>query len=53
MRLFTIGESVTQGFMSGAAAETRLSFSTLLAEAMGLTVGGDYTSRGGPSAGIR
>lgn len=31
MKLFTIGDSISQGFMSGAAARTDLSFSTLLA----------------------
>ena len=34
-KLFTIGDSVSQGFMSGAAANTHLCYSTLLAEAMG------------------
>lgn len=36
MKLFTIGDSVSQGFMSLAAARTDLSYSTLLARAMGL-----------------
>jgi hypothetical protein len=36
MKLFTIGDSVSQGFMSGAAARSDLSFSTFLARAMGL-----------------
>lgn len=31
MKLFTIGDSISQGFMSGAAARTDLSYSTLLA----------------------
>ena len=31
MKLFTIGDSVSQGFMSLAAARTDLSYSTLLA----------------------
>lgn len=39
MKLFTIGDSLAQGFMSGAAARTDLSFSTLIARAMGLTPG--------------
>jgi hypothetical protein len=34
MKLFTIGESICQGFMSGAAARTDLSFSSLIARAM-------------------
>ncbi|KJY70046.1 hypothetical protein TW78_17530 [Vibrio coralliilyticus] len=36
-KLFTIGDSVSQGFMSGAAANTHLCYSTLLAEAIGAT----------------
>jgi len=36
MKLFTIGDSISQGFMNGAAARTDQSFSTLLATAMGL-----------------
>lgn len=35
MKLFTIGESICQGFMSAAAARTDLAFSTLIAEALG------------------
>ncbi len=42
MKLFTIGDSISQGFMSGAAARTDLAFSTLIAEAMGLTQGPGY-----------
>jgi len=34
MKLFTIGDSLSQGFMSGAAARTDLSFSTLIADAL-------------------
>ncbi len=36
-KLITIGDSLSQGFMSGAAARTDLSYSTLLAKSMGLT----------------
>ncbi|APE04798.1 hypothetical protein BM528_02615 [Alteromonas sp. RW2A1] len=36
-KIFTIGDSISQGFMSGSAANTRLSYSTLLAEALGET----------------
>jgi hypothetical protein len=36
MKLFTIGDSLSQGFMSGAAARTDQSYSTLIARAMGL-----------------
>jgi len=32
MKLFTIGDSISQGFMSGAAARTDLSYSTILAQ---------------------
>ncbi len=39
MKLFTLGDSISQGFMSGAAARTDLCFSTLLARAMGLSPG--------------
>lgn len=36
LKLVTIGDSISQGFMSGAAARTDLCYSTLLARAMGL-----------------
>lgn len=39
MKLFTIGDSISQGFMSGAAARTDLCYSTLIAKAMGLNPG--------------
>jgi hypothetical protein len=42
MKLFTIGDSVSQGYMSLAAARTDLSYSTLIAGAMGLKLGEDY-----------
>ena len=35
MRLFSIGDSITQGFMSFAAARTRLAYPSLLAGALG------------------
>lgn len=35
MKLFTIGDSISQGFMSGAAARTDLSYSTIIAEILG------------------
>ncbi|WP_375750030.1 hypothetical protein [Vibrio sp. HN007] len=35
-KLFTIGDSISQGFMSGAAANTHQSYSTLLAQAMNI-----------------
>jgi len=34
MKLFTIGDSISQGFMSGAAARTDLSYSTILSEVL-------------------
>lgn len=37
MKIFTIGDSISQGFMSGAAARTDLSYSTLVANLMKLT----------------
>jgi hypothetical protein len=40
MKLFTIGDSISQGFMSGAAAQTDLAYSTLIARCMGLE--GEY-----------
>jgi hypothetical protein len=36
MKLFTIGDSISQGFMSGAAARTDLSYSTLIAKHLGI-----------------
>jgi len=41
MKLFTIGDSISQGFMSMAAARTELSYSTLLARCMGMVPGTD------------
>ena len=35
MKLFTIGDSISQGFMSGAAARTDLCYSTLISKALG------------------
>ena len=37
VKLFTIGDSISQGFMSGAAAKTQQSYSTLLAKILGAT----------------
>jgi hypothetical protein len=37
MKLFTIGDSLSQGYMSAAAARTDLCYSTLIAQKMGLT----------------
>lgn len=42
MKLFTIGDSVSQGFMSLAAARTDNAYSTLIAGKLGLTPGADY-----------
>lgn len=42
MKLFTMGDSVSQGFMSLAAARTDLSFSTLIAGRMKLGAGYRY-----------
>jgi hypothetical protein len=42
MRLFTIGDSLSAGFMSAASARTDLSFSTLLAAKLGLRPQQDY-----------
>jgi hypothetical protein len=42
MKLFTIGDSISQGFMSLAAARTDLSYSTLLARKLGLQPELDY-----------
>lgn len=36
VKLFTIGDSISQGFMSGAAANTHLCYSTILAKVMGI-----------------
>jgi hypothetical protein len=41
MKLFTIGDSISQGFMSSAAARTDLCFSTLIAGALGLNPGSE------------
>ena len=42
MRLFTIGDSLSAGFMSAASARTDLSFSTLLAAKLGDGRSQDY-----------
>lgn len=36
MKLFTIGDSISQGFMSGAAARTDLSYSSLIAKQLNI-----------------
>lgn len=36
MKLFTIGDSISQGFMSAAAARTEFAYSTLIASQLGL-----------------
>lgn len=41
IKLFTIGDSISQGFMSLAAARTDLSYSTLLAKKLNLKPGSD------------
>jgi hypothetical protein len=42
LKLFTIGDSVSQGFMSAAAARTDLTYSTLIARSMGLEDEDDF-----------
>ena len=49
LKLFTIGDSISQGFMSGAAARTDLCYSTLLAKAFNLS---DYTYPDWPEHGL-
>lgn len=51
MKLFTIGDSLSQGFMSLAAARTDLAFSTLLAAKLGLG-GADYRYPDWPRDGL-
>ncbi len=41
-RLITIGDSISQGFMSLAAAKTKNSYSTVIAKSLGLTPGTNY-----------
>lgn len=36
VKLFTIGDSISQGFMSGAAARTDLAYSTIIANELGI-----------------
>jgi hypothetical protein len=48
MKLFTIGDSISQGFMSLAAARTDLSYSTIIANAMQLA---DYRFATWPKGG--
>lgn len=52
MKLFTIGDSISQGVMSLAAARTDLSYSTLLAEKLGLKLGKDYIYPEWPAGGL-
>jgi hypothetical protein len=42
VKLFTIGDSVSQGFMSAAAARTDLTYSTLIAHSMGVGLTDEY-----------
>ncbi|MDE0211897.1 MAG: hypothetical protein OXJ64_18700, partial [Boseongicola sp.] len=41
-KLITIGDSISQGFMSGGAARTDLSYSTLIARSLGIQNGYRY-----------
>lgn len=50
MKLFTIGDSLSQGYMSLAAARTDLAYSTLLAGKLGL--GPDYRYPDWPAGGL-
>ncbi len=52
MKLFTIGDSLSQGFMSLAVARTDLSFSTLLAAKLGLHPGQGYRFPDWPEEGL-
>jgi len=52
MKIFTIGDSLSQGFMSAAAARTDMSFSTLIAEQLGLVPGTDYQVAHWPYGGL-
>ncbi len=52
MKLFTIGDSLSQGFMSLAAARTDLAYSTLLAAKLGLHTGQDYRYPDWPADGL-
>ena len=52
IELFTIGDSISQGFMSLAAARTDLSYSTLLALKLGLKPQQDYRYPDWPVEGI-
>ena len=49
MRLFTIGDSLAQGFMSGAAAQSDLCFSTHVARQLGIV---DYRFPHWPHGGL-
>lgn len=51
MKLLTIGDSIAQGFMSGAAARTDLSFSTLIARYLGIP-SGEYHYPAWPAGGL-
>jgi hypothetical protein len=51
-RLVTIGDSISQGFMSAGAARTELSYSARIADCLGLTVGQDYHYPHWPMGGI-
>ena len=52
MRLFTIAASVSQGFMSGAAARTDLCYSTMIAKVLGREPGVDYLFPTWPEGGL-
>ncbi len=49
MKLFTIGDSLAQGFMSGAAARTDLAFSTLIARILNIP---NYSYPSWPKGGL-
>ena len=49
MELFTIGDSISQGFMSGAAANTHLSYSSIIANVLKIK---DYQFPEWPAGGL-
>ena len=51
-RLVTIGDSLTQGFMSGAISRTDISYPALLARALGLSVPRDFRVPSFPGSGL-
>lgn len=52
LRIAAIGDSLTQGFMSGAISNTSMSFPAMIARALGISIPGDFKVPRFPGPGL-